>query len=235
MNKLVYTVEISVLLYSYERANTVRQVRGKEIQRSREETTTFTVPPKTRLVRWQYVADIIGNEYDFHHTLTTTDDAVPVDCEVTATVEHKREIVFGSTPIRIRHKDDGRYVTVVTRDRWPAATLGHSDRFQFVLCESGEGKESVKIRSLSTPCPGYEYLSASAFEWVYGGRDKDFDDGRSLYWFLSKRPPLYDGDVVTFRNLNYENKYLCYRKKSRKSTDVYCLTRKEEQWILEVV
>lgn len=221
-----------------ESSSSFRTLTRNEIRRQREQTVKFTVPPWTKFVRWQFVVDIVGNEYDHSMIWTFANDQIPTDFDVKVTVMLIKEIHFGSTRIRVKHKRTNRYLTIVERESWPAATLGFSNGYHFIL--NSYSNDAVTIRTLNSMYPGYDYLYAwqnnrsPGDDWVYGDKFKEFSRCKRPYWFVSKESPLYDGDVVTFKNRRFDHVYLCHKGYGYE-TDVHTCSNGESQWILEVV
>lgn len=226
-------LQIVSLSFSYKMENSVenKQVLASEIKRSKEQTVMFEVAPWTKLVRWQFVADIAGNEFDYSHTVTVSDNTKPEALYTRAIVRMRKMIRLDETRFRMRHKETEKYVIMVERRGWPAATLGLSDRYYFTLEDYGDC--GIRIKTLNSTAAGYDYLYTWRDRWVYGDVEGDHRCKKS-YWVLNKAPPLYEGDALSFRSKLYPSSYLCYNPAST-STDVECRDKKEDLWILEVV
>lgn len=226
------------LSYQFQRETQTKTTSGSEMHKSEEQTVKFTVPGWTRLVRWQFVvefADDFAYEYDWTVTATNSTE-MPIAINTTATVRLTKQIHFGSTPIRIKHKSSGRYMIIVTRKRWPAATLGSSKSFHYILYDTGS--RGIRIRALQSTISWKDYLYAAIDGGVYFDVSWESDRRASMekqHWYLNKGPLLYDGDVVTFRNNNYDNDYICSNCGGKSKVEIYHKKKSEEEWILEVV
>lgn len=226
---------------SRENDNSVRKMGVKVIQNTRAENSTYTIPKDKSLVIWQFIPDNFVNNDDLFYTMLTAHDRKPEVGEVTATVAFKQKINFGKTKIRIRYKGSDRYLTTINRRfliirKRPAASLGRSTECHFIL-KKGTDHKTVIIESADENETGNgKCLSSSTpilRDWVCFAKNKGSGSPRpSLCWIINKVSPLYDGDVVTFR---HGDRYLCNKSETDKPTDVYCLPRRESEWILEVV
>lgn len=86
--------------------------------------------------------------------------------------------------------------------------------------------------------PDYVWAYAYNTGGVYFDKNRDIESSyeKHVYkqhWEISKKGPLYDGDVVSFRNKYYDNNALCYKKGH--TPNVYCIKGLEDKWILEIV
>lgn len=227
-------LQVAEITIGYKMENSVERtsIREAEIERMSDVTVMFVVPAWTRLVRWQLMIDIVGNEFGSDQTVTTNDDTVPEVLNVTARVRLRRMIRWDRTPVRIKHVASDKYVTMVMRNGWQAPTLGQSSRFHFTLHDSGI--YGIRIKTENSTFPGYHYLYTWLGRWVYTDKYRGYRDCKRLYWFPSRSPPLYDGDVMSFMSKAYDNSYLCYDDGDAAS-NVACVKNREEEWILEAV
>lgn len=219
-----------------------RTLKETEIHRQREQTLKFTIQPGQKIVKWQFVVDVAGNEYQHNLILThANDDETPKDFDVTVTLARRPIIHFGSTRIRIKHRKTDRYITIIERDGWPAATTGLRKGFHFLLYNYDN--HGVVIRTLNSIHSGFEYLSVWKTElkggWIYGSLFQNFNENKQIYWTIFKSFPLYEGDIVTFMSKHFRDAYLCRSPQmgndpDNSATDVYACNLFEDEWILEL-
>ena len=231
----IFEVEVS---YSFMHKTKNVVMTENEIYSSEEIKTTVTIPPGSTLTRWQLFTDVAGTKIGYSHFIDTLNDtfspeqALPMS---RATVEVRRPINYGQTRLRMKHSKRQEYMIVVHRKHWPAATLGSSSLYQFILCKDSRG---IRIKTLNTTHPGYVFASSSDDEGIYF--HKNCVPGHShesnvdkQHWSISKEDPLYDGVEVSFRNVHNDRCAMCYH--TCPETNIDCVTGLEEQWVLEVI
>jgi len=207
-----------------------------EISSTRELQITTTVPPNSRLIRWQLLADVAGNEVGFNKVVDSHDPTYidNLDNRVEATVIRARKIVAG-TKFRIKHKERQQYISVTTRKSWPAATLSYADIYHFCFSPASNGQ--YRIKTFNTTDRGYDYMYSSTYGGIYFDKERnptvDPNDTRKQLWTISRSLPLYDGDTIIIQNTNWVDAYLCYYNGS--TTNVFCEYAQMNEWVLEVV
>nr|O18425.1 RecName: Full=Lysenin-related protein 2; Short=LRP-2; AltName: Full=Fetidin; AltName: Full=Hemolysin; AltName: Full=Lysenin-3; AltName: Full=efL3 [Eisenia fetida]AAB67727.1 hemolysin [Eisenia andrei]BAA21520.1 lysenin-related protein [Eisenia fetida] len=225
----IATVDVS---YSYSHEESQVSMTETEVYESKEIEHTITIPPTSKFTRWQLNADVGGADIEYMYLIDEVTPiggtlSIPQVIKSRAKILVGREIYLGETEIRIKHADRKEYMTVVSRKSWPAATLGHSKLYKFVLYEDMYG---FRIKTLNTMYSGYEYAYSSDQGGIYFDQGSDNPKQR---WAINKSLPLRHGDVVTFMNKYFTRSGLCYY--DGPATDVYCLDKREDKWILEVV
>lgn len=229
--------KILELTFSYNFAHRRERVtmRQNEIYESRTRETTVTIPPKSTLTRWELIADVAGTKISYSNNFDILNDTrAPADTPIgLAKVLVPRRINYGHTRIRIKHLEKNEFITVTERSNWPAATLGYASNYLFVLCKDSRG---TRIKTLNSTHPGYVWAYSSTGGGVYFDWNREL--GRSYLrneniqrWIVSKDEPLYDGDVVSFKNKHYHDSFMCHHVGPE--TNVYCLERREDRWVLE--
>lgn len=240
-----------------------RTLKETEIHGLREKTLRFIIHPGQKIVKWQFVVDIAGNEYAHNLILTHANDELPKDFDVRVTVLCRKLIRFGSTQIHIKHRKSNRYLTIVERTKWPAATTGRSNCYKFILYNYGNN--GLVIRTLNSMHSGYEYLCSWKLKggWIYGEKFQSYTAKKGLYWNVCKSVPLYNGDVVSFMSQQFPDSYMCRGHQNQvgnypdkmgnnldemannpdemgknnpenTATDVFLCQGQEDEWILEV-
>lgn len=233
---LIQILELTVSYSFAHRRESVTMLEN-EIYESRTSETTVTVPPKSTLTRWELIADVAGTKIGYCNSFDILNDThAPTDIFFSrAKVLVPRRINYGHTRIRIKHSEQNEYLTVTQRKNWPAATLGYASNYLFVLCKDSRG---TRIKTLNSTHPGYVWAYSSSaggiyFDWhrqIGYSKDGNVD---VQHWIPSKDEPLYDGDVVSFKNKYYYDSFMCHHYGP--ATNVYCLARREDRWVLETV
>lgn len=200
-----------------------------EIYNSNECSATVNVKADSRFIRYQLVNEVAGHEIAYDHFVDTpTDDCSSLrSVKCTATILVRKVIHFGRS-FRLMHKKTKKYVEIVSRKKWPAATLGTSNPASFQLTEVSEGIYKVKI--LNTPYSGYDVMYSAEAGGIY------FDESSSnekQLWTMSKAPPFYEEDVVTFTNVHWPQAGLCHHEGEH--TNVYCMNGRADEWIMELI
>lgn len=226
--------------YSFSHQQSEVTMTQNEIYESKVIEHTVTIPPNMKFTRWELEGDIGGAIIQCMHYFDVIDgiqdtQRVPQVITSRAGILVRQLIHFETTVIRIKHEEKNQYMTVVSRKNWPAATLGHSALFHFVLCEDSRG---IRIKTLNTMYPGYEWAYSSDQGGIYFDVDQRIGDSRDddvnkQHWTISKAAPFHHGDVVTFKNNQFNNSGLCYY--DGPATNIYCLATREDTWVLEVV
>lgn len=221
------------LSYSFTHQRTTADMSENEIYETRTIETTVTIPPRSTLTRWELVADVAGTKIGYDHYIDVLNDtqSTPHINISRARILLRRRINYGHTMLRIKHSERNEYINVIQSGKWPAATLGNSSSYLFVLCQDTRG---IRIKTLNTTHPDLVWAYASYDEGVYFDLNQEMGDSSDSdvdkqHWSISKEEPLFGGDVVSFKNKHYANKVMCY------TTDVYCLQGREDKWVLEIV
>lgn len=214
----------STLEYNFTHETETVSMNQEEIEQRRELNVKAKVSPHTRLIRWQLVADVAGSEVGFDKIVDSKDPKYidGIGKQTKATVIIAREIEPGSTKLRIKHKQRGKYMAVISRKNWPAATLSHDNNYYFKIHRASGNQ--YRIETLNTTHPGYRFMYSSDQGGVYFDTQ---DDNDKQLWTLSRSFPLRDGDIVTVRNVYWPASYLCYH--DGPATSVYCLHDQEEE------
>ena len=225
----IASVEVS---YTFSHQKSQVSMTQTEVYSSQVIEHTKTIPPNKKFTRWKLNAEVGGTDIEYMYlidevTAIGVDPTIPKVNTSRAKILVGRQIHLGETEIRIKHAERKEYMTVISRKSWPAATLGNSNLFKFVLFEDSS---RIRIKTLNTMYPGYEWAYSSDQGGIYFDESSDNPKQR---WALSKAMPLRHGDVVTFRNNFFTNSGLCYD--DGPATNVYCLEKREDKWILEVV
>jgi hypothetical protein len=227
--------------YSFSHKQSEETMTQKEIYESQTIEHTVTIPPHSRFTRWSLDADVGGAIIQGMHLIDVVDDIHTNTPRIPQAMTSRSRIIvpqlihFGKTVVRLKHSERNEYMTVVNRKNWPAATLGHSNLFHFLLCEDSRG---IRIKTLNTMHSGYEWAYSSEQGGIYFDLDQrigDADNGdvNKQHWSISKAAPFHHGDVVTFKNKHFNNSGLCYH--DGPATNIYCLEQREDTWVLEVV
>src|SRR6218665_1736441 len=225
----IASVEVS---YSFSHQESQVSMTQTEVYSSQVIEHTITIPPNKKFTRWKLNADVGGADIEYMYLIDEVtpiggSQSIPQVIRSRAKILVGRQIHLGKTEIRIKHAERKEYMTVISRKSWPAATLGKSKLFKFVLYEDSRG---IRIKTLNTMYPGYEYAYSSDQGGIYFDQSSDNLKQR---WSLSKALPLRHGDIVTFMNKYFTRSGLCYY--DGPATNVYCLEKREDKWILEVV
>lgn len=202
----------------------------QDIYDTKEMTATVTVAPKSQLIRWQLVSHILGHDIGYDHIIDKSDkegdkdgDKFALDwSKCVARILVPRQIFYNQTRLRIKHKAQGKFLTIVTHKNWPAATLGLNSQFYFVLHKTPQG---IRIKAANTTVPDYDVLYSSDSGAIYF--DRWTTDSSKQCWTISKADPLFNGDTVSFMNKWWDDSALCFHNGS-----VACTRNKEDEWIL---
>jgi hypothetical protein len=229
VNAAIYKVVSLNIELGYQYTDTTQQLTmtEKEIYGSRQVTVEAEIAPKTRLVRWQLVADVDGEQIGCDYIVDSIDQADnPPIQRSSVMVLLRRQIELGKSFFRIMHKNSNLYMTVVKRLNWPAATLGLNSHFYFSLDSAGSGRYRIKTHNSTDE--GYNIMYASDKGGIYF--DREYASSPKQLWTISKPFPLYLEDEVAFKNGRWTTAGLCYHKGIK--TDIYCMFGKEDVWIL---
>lgn len=223
-------------------------------------TTYVTIPPLTKLTRWQLVATVAGHEIGFEHFIDTHGNDKPP-------AQRSSFIRTGASGKDEGYISDPAYnmkqlsvATVIVGDSLALQPINYGStkirikhlftnqyltvfrsyrRLAATLQLSPDfhfilysSPNGTKIKTLNPLQPGQEWLSAPGPNGsVYFAED---NDKSKVYWTVSKEGQLYDGDTVTFNNNYHRGSGLCYFHKAP-SANVYSLAGWKDEWILETV